>query len=77
MYSYDSATNIAAKRSSRGERSRWRHEGVDPDLLTSPEPIPRITPEAQANIAAVFGPMATEMTRVTVQVQPVKTSEQN
>ncbi len=36
MYFYENPTNTAARASNGLERSRWRDEGVDPELVADP-----------------------------------------
>lgn len=36
MHFYEHPTNVAAHASSGGERSRWRNEGIDPELTADP-----------------------------------------
>lgn len=36
MNFYEKPTNVAARASSGGERSRWRDENVDPELVMDP-----------------------------------------
>ncbi|HEY1064267.1 MAG TPA: hypothetical protein VGE30_03145 [Candidatus Saccharimonadales bacterium] len=48
MNFYDKSTNVAARASSGGERSRWRDEGVDPELVADPFDTLQAVRRAQA-----------------------------